>query len=173
MSSIINFPEDTNSNDSTTKQSYSQKLMWALRNFITETGSGYYDDRIDEGILSMYYALSEVDVKIHVEVTVTEESYRCKIQMHCHLDPDHEDYENAVLLLLYDLNEINMEVEDGCFTLDSNTGFIHCRTFYEPGDTVSNVSLDRLLGYPQYLINKKCKEIVARLDSGWYYEPYE
>ena len=122
MSSIINFPEDTNSNDSTTKQSYSQKLMWALRNFITETGSGYYDDRIDEGILSMYYALSEVDVKIHVEVTVTEESYRCKIQMHCHLDPDHENYGDAVLLLLYDLNKINMEIEDGCFTLDSNTG---------------------------------------------------
>ena len=129
---------------------HSKRLEMALRNFITSLDGHYYDDELNKGILSSYFRLDNgicVEQKVHIRQT----DYVCHTILSVHATPEDQD---QILRCIVIANNINMELDYGNFEVDTTTGDICFRTYYEPIDIVRMEAFDKLLGYPRHIINK-------------------
>lgn len=129
---------------------HSKKLEMALRNFITSMDGHYYDDEFHKGILASYFRLDNgicVEQKVHIRQT----DYVCYTTLSVHTKPDNSQ---QILHYIRIANDINLELDCGSFEIDAETGDIRFRTYYEPIDIVRMEAFDKLLGYPNYIINK-------------------
>lgn len=129
---------------------HSKKLEWALRDFITSMCGYYYDDEIDKSILTAYFKLDNgicVEQKVHVR----KEDYICYTTLSCYVQPEDK---KSIVRCIQIANIINLENDYGNFEVDVNNGDIRFKTYYRPNEEVYMESLDKLLGYPKYIINK-------------------
>lgn len=129
---------------------HSKRLEMALRNFITSMDGHYYDEELNKGILSLYFRLDN-DICIEQKVKIRQNDYICYTTLSIHIIPDNEE---RLLYYIALANNINMELDYGNFEVDTITGDIRFRTYYEPIDIVRMEALDKLLGYPRHIINK-------------------
>lgn len=130
------------------KCKYSNKLMWELKDFFAKNDSGYYDDRIDEGILAVYHRLGN-DICIKILVQVREEDYVCITALGIDLENILPEREQAILQWC---NRVNCELDYGSFQLMD--GEVVYRTYFNPGLVDCFDGLDMLLGYPMQVIEK-------------------
>ena len=129
---------------------HSKRLEMALRNFITSMDGCYYDDELNKGILLSYFRLKNgicVEQKVHIQQT----DYVCYTTLSLHTSPDNKE---QLLQCITVANTINMELDYGNFEIDTSTGDIRFRTYYEPIDIIRMEAFDKLLGYPRYIITK-------------------
>ena len=137
--------------------SHSKKLEWALRDFITSTGTSYYDDEISNGRIAVYFKLDN-EICVEQKVHIRQEDYICYTTLSCCVR-DKEKIAECVKIA----NAINLELDYGNFEVDEQTGEVKFRTYYEPRDIIYMESLDKLLGYPRQIINKYgCKFLNLR-----------
>lgn len=135
---------------SMTRPKHSQRLEMALRNFITSMDGHYYDDELNKGILSSYFRLDN-GICVEQKVQIRQTDYVCYTVLSVHATPDNKD---QILHYIVIANNINMELDYGNFEIDTETGYIRFRTYYEPIDIVRMEAFDKLLGYPRYIINR-------------------
>lgn len=129
---------------------HSKKLEMALRNFIASMDGHYYDDELHKGILTSYFRLDNeicVEQKVHIRQT----DYICHTILSIHAAPGNQQ---QILRSIAIANYINTELDYGNFEVDTTTGDIRFRTYYEPIDIVRMEAFDKLLGYSRYIINK-------------------
>ena len=129
---------------------HSKKLEWFLRNFITSTNGFYYDDNLSKGIISQYFKLNN-GICIEQNVKIQKEDYLCYTNLSYHINPDDK---KVFLQTLQIINKINTQIDYGSFEIDEKTGDIRYRTYYKPDSVVDFESLDKMLGYPMYVINR-------------------
>ncbi len=127
--------------------SHSKKLEMALRDFITSNDGTYYDDEIEKGILRSYFELGN-GICVEQKVQIRKNDYICYTTLSCILND--ADVANGIRVA----NSINREINYGHFEVNEETGEIFVKTIYEPDSEVYLESLDKLLGYPMYTINK-------------------
>lgn len=130
--------------------SHSKKLEWALRDFITSTGGSYYDDEISNGIVALYFKLDN-EICVEQKVRIRYEDYICYTILSCYINPSQKE---NILKNIKIANKINCELDYGNFEIDEKTGDIIFKSVYEPDERVYMESLDKLIGYPRYIINK-------------------
>ena len=138
---------------------HSKKLEMALKNFITSMDARYYDDELNKGFLSSYFRLGNgicVEQKVHIRQT----DYVCYTILSVHTTPKNQE---QLLKYITIANNINMELDYGNFEIDTATGDIRFRTYYEPIDIVRMEAFDKLLGYSQQIINKYGHLFVAEV----------
>lgn len=131
-------------------QKHSKRLEMALRNFITSMGGQYYDDELAQGILSSYFQLN-CGVSIEQKVHIRQTDYICYTTPALRLPTENS---GGILQCIQLANRINNELDYGSFAVDPKAGSIRFRTYYEPVNAVNMESLDKLLGYPMYVIGK-------------------
>lgn len=136
--------------NSTEKSTHSKKLEWAIRDFITLNDSSYYDDELDAGILLSYFKVGQ-NICVKQKIHIRQDDYVCYTTLSCHINPKSVKQINH---FLQTINGINVELDYGNFEIDMQTGEIRFRTYYEPDEKVYMEALDKLLGYPMYIIKK-------------------
>lgn len=129
---------------------YSSKLMYAIRDFITSHGCSYYDDEIESGIVKNYFRLKN-GICIEQQITVKQEFAICITTLSCPIPPQDD---NLVMWAMSVANDINQQIDDGCFYVDRKTGDIRFRSYYSPGNTIYTEDIDMFLGYPMEVIRK-------------------
>ena len=129
---------------------HSKRLEMALRNFITSMDGDYYDDELNKGILSSYFRLNN-GICVEQKVQIRRIDYICHTILSVHTTPDNTEQLFRYIAIA---NNINMELDYGSFEVDTTTGDIRFRTYYEPIDIVRMEAFDKLLGYPRHIINK-------------------
>jgi len=129
---------------------HSKKLEWALRDFITSTGGSYYDDEILNGIISLYFKLDN-EICVEQKVHIRQENYVCYTTLSCYINPEQKE---NILKCIQIANQINRELDYGNFEIDEKSGDIIFKNIYEPDERAYTESLDKLVGYPRYIINK-------------------
>ena len=130
--------------------SHSKKLEWALRDFITSTVGSYYDDEISNGIVTLYFKLDN-EICVEQKVHIRQEDYVCYTTLSCYINPSQKE---QLLKYIQISNAINRELDYGNFEIDEKSGDIIFKNVYEPDERVYMESLDKLIGYPRYIINK-------------------
>lgn len=130
------------------KHKHSNKLMWELKDFFAKHDSGYYDEKIDEGILVIYYRLGN-GICTKIKVQVREEDFVCTTVLGIALEDVLPDKEGDILKWC---NNVNCELDYGNFQLQN--GEMVYRTFFKPGSDDCYEGLDMLLGYPMQMIEK-------------------
>ena len=132
------------------KHSHSKKLEWTIRDFVTSTGDSYYDDEISNGIISLYYKLDN-EICVEQKVQIRREDYICYTTLSCCINPSQKE---RIVKCIQTANAINRELDYGNFEIDEKSGDIIFKSIYEPDERVYIESLDKLIGYPRYVINK-------------------
>ena len=69
----------------------------------------------------------------------------------CFVNPNDKE---KLLECIRIVNSINREIDYGNFEVDEKTGDIIFKSIYEPDELVYTESLDKLIGYPRYIINR-------------------
>lgn len=128
---------------------HSNRLEMALRNFITSMDGHHYDDELNKGILSSYFRLNN-GICVEQKVQIRRTDYVCHTILSVHTTPDNTEQLFRYIAIA---NNINMELDYGSFEVDTTTGDIRFRTYYEPIDIVRMEAFDKLLGYPRHIIN--------------------
>lgn len=129
---------------------HSKKLEWVLRDFMTLYDIMYYDEELDKGILTLYFRLQN-GICVEQKVQIRKRDYICHTTLSCYVNPDNK---KSVAKYVQIANSINLELDYGHFEIDLKTGDIRFKSCYEPGDKICFESLDKLVGYPRYIINK-------------------
>ena len=145
---VINLP--------TKKVNYSKKLENALRYFYNETGSQYYDEERENGIYYNYFRINE-DICVQQKVIIKQEDYVCYTILSINA------YNENINKFYSLINRLNSQIDYGNFEVDSKNNEIRFRTYYEPGDIIYMESIDKMLGYPLYVIEKYAEEILSCL----------
>ncbi len=130
--------------------SHCKKLECALRDFIKSTGGSYYDDEISNGLISLYFKLDN-EICIEQKVHIRQEKYVCYTTLSCYINPSQKE---QLIKYIKIANGINRELDYGNFEINEKTGDIIFKSVYEPDERVCMESLDKLIGYPRYIINK-------------------
>lgn len=129
---------------------HSKKLEWLLRDFITSNGGTYYDDEIENGIISCYFRLDN-EICVEQKVHIRKYDYMCHTTLSCSINPrDKETMAKYVQMA----NAINLELDNGHFEINFRTGDILFKSYYEPEDKVCSRGLFKLLVHPRRIINK-------------------
>ena len=130
------------------KHKYSNRLMWELKDFFAKHDSGYYDEKIDDGILVIYYEL-ENGICTEIKVQVREKDFVCTTVLGVELKEVLPNKEDDILRWC---NQVNCELDYGNFQLMD--GEMVYKTFLMPGSGDCYEGLDMLLGYPMQMIEK-------------------
>lgn len=131
-------------------QNFSTKLMFAIRDFISSHGCSYYDDEIDSGIIANYFRLKN-GICVEQRITVRQDDAVCITTLSCPVptkDPRLLAWAIAVA------NDINQQIDTGCFFIDLGSGDIRFRSYFSPGNTIYTEDIDMFLGYPKQMIQK-------------------
>ena len=145
---IIHIPEWYCKN--TTDPIYSKRLELALKNFMKSMDGGCYTFEADKGVLLSYFRLNN-GICVEQMVQIRKTDYVCYTTLSIHTTPEKH---NQRLRFLTTANHINLNLDYGSFEIDTETGDIRYRTYYEPIGPVRMEAFDRLLGYPRHIINK-------------------
>ena len=129
---------------------HSKELEEALKKFITSNDGIYYDDEIENGIISCYFKLDN-EICVEQKVNIRKYDYVCHTTLSCHINP--EDKENIARYVQI-ANAINLEIDNGHFEVNFRTGDILFKSCYEPDDKVCNRGLFKLLVHPRKIIKK-------------------
>ena len=142
---------------------HSRKLEYAIRDFITKCGGSYYDDELNEGVLTSYYQLN-YEIAVEQKVIIRQVDYMCITTLSITLKNDDHMYGAKLLNLLVELNDINCYLDYGNFEYDMETGDIRFKSSYEPSNGIAySEDLDKLLGYPRFAINKYGERIARAI----------
>lgn len=157
MNNVIVFPKTLSKS-----VAHSLKLELALKNFIISMGGSYYEDAIEQGILTSYFRL---DHGICVEQRIQIGKLDCV----CYTTLSHSISAEELMKYAVIINEINTQLDYGNFEIEEKTGVIRFRTYYEAHDRIPVQALDRLLGYPKYVVNQYGQLFFAEhsLGKGW------
>lgn len=123
-------------------------LKMALRSFLAQCGASCYEDENNKGILKCYSKLQN-GMYVEQEVHVGESDYVCYTNLSGHAKTDDLA---AVTSLILAANDVNRELKYGNFEVDSKSGTVRFRSYYEPGNEIRMEDLDRLLGEPLWAI---------------------
>ncbi len=129
---------------------HSKELEFAVRNFITLMDGHYYYDELEAGVLKSYFRLKN-DLCVEQRLQIRNCDYICLNTISYCVSPKDE---KEILRCIRIANSINCELDYGCFQVNTDNGEIIFRTYYEPDDKVYMEALDKLLGYPNYIIIK-------------------
>lgn len=129
---------------------HSKRLEMALRNYITSIGGHYYDDQMNKGILTSYFKLDH-GICVEQKVYIRQAEYVCHTILSIHTTPENTE---QMIRYIAIANNINTELDYGNFEVDTTTGDIRFRSYYEPIDIVRMEAFDKLLGYPRHVINE-------------------
>ena len=129
---------------------HSKKLEWALRDFITSNDGTYYDDEIENGIISCYFKLDN-EICVEQKVNIRKYDYICYTTLSCYINP--EDKENVARYVQM-ANAINLEIDHGYFEVNFRTGDVLFKSYYEPNGKVCSRGLFKLLVQPRRIINE-------------------
>lgn len=128
----------------------SKKLEMTLINFIIQQELTLYDDEANMGIYKIYFRLKS-GICVQQAVTVGKEDYVCRTTLSCHTEKENKNTLTSLCILA---NTINCEIDYGSFEIDCNTGDIRYKTYLDPGNTIYDDDLSKLLGYPLDMIEK-------------------
>lgn len=133
------------------EQTHSKKLEWILRDFIDCVGESCYDNEISKGIIKSYFKL-ENGMYVKRVINIRKEDYVCSVIIGCcRINPsDNKEMTKCILKA----NLINLELEYGHFEVDVNAGEIVFKYCYEPDDVIYSEGMDKLLGYPIYVVER-------------------
>lgn len=129
---------------------FSNKLMYAIRDFIVSHGCSFYDDEISTGIISNYFRLKN-GICVEQKIAVRQEDAVCITTLSC---PIPTKDQRLLAWALAVANDINQQIDDGCFLIDLETGDIRFRSFFSPGNAIYTEDIDMFLGYPKQMIQK-------------------
>ena len=142
---------------------HSRKREYAIRDFITKCGGSYYDDELNEGVLTSYYQLN-YEIAVEQKVIIRQVDYMCITTLSITLKNDDHMYGVKLLNLLVELNDINCYLDYGNFEYDMETGDIRFKSSYEPSNGIAySEDLDKLLGYPRFAISKYGERIARAI----------
>lgn len=144
--SISGFIPEEYSGVQTTKRTV--QLKQALREFTAGCGASCYEDESNKDVLKCYSRLQN-GICVEQEIHIGETDYVCYTNLSGRIK---DEDPHAVTSLIMAANEINRELKYGNFEVDSKTGTVHFRSYYEPAERVRLEDLDRLLGEPLWAI---------------------
>lgn len=133
-----------------TTQSFSIKLMIAIRDFVSSHGCTYYADELYRGIVSNYFRLKN-GICIEQKITVRQGDAVCISTLSC---PIPTKDQRLLTWALAVANDINQQIDNGCFIIDLESGDVRFRSFFSPGNTIYAEDIDMFLGYPKQIIQK-------------------
>lgn len=149
---------------SESEYSHSKKLEWIIRDFISQSGYGYYDDEISCGVLKNYFKLKN-DICVEQEIIIREKDCLCYTTLSVALKEDDEKYSIRLFDLLVEINDINCLLDYGNFEYHMDSGDIRFKTCYEPNEgLICCEDLDKFLGYSHFAINKYGDRILKALE---------
>ena len=124
------------------------ELKQELRNFLMGCGASCYDDENNKDVLKCYSKLQN-GFYVEQEIHVGDNDYLCYTNLSCHLQ---EENLSVIASLVMMANDINRELKYGNFEVDSKSGDVRFRSYYEPKAAIALEDLDRLLGEPLWAI---------------------
>lgn len=126
----------------------SAELKRALRDFIAGCGASCYEDELNKDVLKCYSKLQNA-IYVEQEIHVGESDCLCYTNLSWRPKTDDPQMVTSLVMMA---NDINRELKYGNFEVDSKTGEVRFRSYYEPGAMISLEDLDRLLGEPLWAI---------------------
>ena len=124
------------------------ELKMALRSFLAQCGASCYEDEANKDVLKCYSQLQN-GMYVEQEIHVGDSDYVCYTNLSGRANENEPD---AVTALILGANEVNRELKYGNFEVDSKSGAIRYRSYYEPFGEIRMEELDRLVGEPLWAI---------------------
>ncbi len=118
------------------RKPHSKKLEYALRDFLTSTGTSYYDDEMYVGIIKFYYKL-ECGKSTEIAITIGDEDYTCSIKLANKISHNIND---AICFA----NQLNLSLSYGNFEITTN-GDVVFKTYYKPTSVISYDLIDYMI----------------------------
>lgn len=142
----------------------STELKYALREFAAGCGASCYEDETNKNVLKCYSRLQN-GLRVEQEIHIGASDYVCYTNLSGRVQDEDLD---AVTALIRTANDVNRELRYGNFEVDSTTGSVRFRSYYEPTEQIRVEHLDRLLGEPLWAVEtyaaKFLEEIKAYFD---------
>ena len=124
------------------------ELKLVLREFAAGCGASCYEDEKNKDALKCYSQLQN-GLCVEQEIHMGASDYLCYTNMSGQVKDGDAD---AVMARIKAANEINRELKYGNFEVDSVTGSVRFRSYYEPAQQIRMEELDRLLGEPLWAV---------------------